>query len=381
MTVARTKAESASPESTTVDRPCFGRDACEVGQCSGPLPKRRVHVFGTVFFDLVYSGLPVPPRPGTEVQAAHLGISPGGVANIAVALARLGLEVGLSADFAEDAFGQYLWSALAYEGIDLTFSVRSPDWTTPVTTSVAYERERSLITYEAPPPVDVAALVPDGYQADAFVVSLANASAEWLEGLHRFTPLVFADVGWDVEQLGSSGLASKLASIDVFMPNASEARACTGAEDVEHAAAALTTSGRLVVVKDGSSGAFAIDPVTRTGVRAPALPVATRDTTGAGDVFDAGFIYASLAGWPLGQALRFANLCAAESVKHEGGSLAAPCWRDLGAFWDKVEDPDVRRSYAFLPPLLSQCPARQVCTRACPTMSSPPLTSVSAGAA
>jgi sugar/nucleoside kinase (ribokinase family) len=388
VTIAGTGAGTASPEATpppetrTVERPCSGPE-CEFGyaQCSGPLPRRRVHVFGTVFFDLVYSGLPGPPRPGTEVRSAHLGISPGGVANIAVALARLGLDVGLSAAFADDAFGQYLWSALDYEGIDLRFSARSRDWTTPVTTSVADGRERSLITYEAVPPVDVTTLIRHGYRADAFVVSLANAGVQWLSGLHRFAPVVFADVGWDVEQFGSSGLADKLARVDVFMPNAAEARACTETADAEQAAAALATSGRLVVVKDGSSGAFAIDPSTRAGVRVPALSVEVRDTTGAGDVFDAGFIYGSLAGWPLEQSLRFANLCAAESVKHEGGSLAAPCWRDLGAFWDKLDDEDVRRAYAFLPSLLTECPARQSCTRACPTMSSPPLASSSAGAA
>jgi sugar/nucleoside kinase (ribokinase family) len=382
MTVAETATEGPF-NGPAEDRPCGGLDACEfgLGQCSGPMPRHRVHVFGTVFFDVVYSGLPVPPRPGTEVKANHLGISPGGVANVAVALARLGLDVGLSSIFAEDTFGQYLWSALQYEGIDLSLSVQSPDWTTPVTTSIADGRERSLVTYEAIPPVDLSARIPDDYRADAFVVSLANASTRWLAGLHRFTPLVFADVGSDIEDLSSSGLADRLAEIDVFMPNAAEARACTGTDDAEHAAAALATSGRLIVVKDSGSGCFAIDPSTRTGRRVPALEVDARDTTGAGDVFDAGFIYASLAGWRLEQAMRFANLCAAESVKHEGGSLAAPCWRDLGAFWDKLEDEELRAAYAFLPPLLSECPARQACTRACPTMSCPPVASAAPGAA
>ena len=356
-------------------------EACALGydQCARSLPKRRVHVFGTVFFDVVYSGLPAAPRPGTEVQAAHLGISPGGIANIAVALARLGLDVGLSAVFAEDAFGHYLWSALAYEGIDLSLSTQSLDWTTPVTTSIAYGRERSLVTYEAAPPVDVTALVPDGYQADAFVVSLAHASGDWLAGLHQFAPLVFADVGWDLDQLRSSGLADKLEHVDVFMPNAAEARACTGKDDVEGAAAALAMGGRLAVVKDAGRGAVTVDPASRTGLRVPALSVEARDTTGAGDVFDAGFIYASLADWPLEQRLRFANLCAAESVKLDGGSLAAPCWRDLKAFWEKLEDAEVRCAYAFLPPLLAECPARQACTRACPTMSAPPSPPVPAG--
>jgi sugar/nucleoside kinase (ribokinase family) len=367
---------------TAVDPADAAALACELdcGQCSGPLPKRRVHVFGTVFFDLVYSGLTTQPRTGMEVRAANLGIAPGGVANIAVALARLGLDVGLSAVFAEDAFGSYLWSALAHEGIDLSLSVRSPEWTSPVTTSVAYGRERSLVTYEASPPVDLAALVPGGYRADAVVVSLDNANDRWLAGLHDIAPVVFADVPSDLDQLCSPELQRRLAHVDVFMPNAAEALACTGRDSVEQAAEALASSGLFAVVKDAGSGAFAVDPANGARLRVPALSVEARDTTGAGDVFDAGFIYGSLAGWPLEQRLRFANLCAAESVKLVGSSLAAPCWRDLTAFWERVEDAEVKRAYSFLPPLLGSCPARQVCTRACPTMSPPPVAPTPAGA-
>jgi sugar/nucleoside kinase (ribokinase family) len=359
---------------TAVDRESTAQAPCqlEYGPCSGPLPKRRVHVIGTVFFDLVYSGLDASPQPGTEVRAKSLGISPGGVANIAVALARLGLDVGLSAVFAEDAFGQYLWSALAYEGIDLSLSVRSLDWTTPVTTSIAYARERSLVTYEAAPPLDFGHLLGGGVSADALVVSLAGADDRWLARLHEVAPLVFADVPWDLEQLRSSQLAAKLKYVDVFMPNAAEALACTGTGTVEQAAAELASDGLFVVIKDAASGAFAVDPWSGAGLRVPAVKVDARDTTGAGDVFDAGFIYGWLAGWPLERRLRFANLCASESVKLVGGSLAAPCWRDLAAFWDRLEDVGLRDAYAFLPPLLAQCPARQACTRACPTMSSPP---------
>ena len=80
--------------------------------------------------------------------------------------------------------------------------------------------------------------------------------------------------------------------------------------------------------------------------------------------------------------MRFANLCAAESVKHEGGSLAAPCWRDLGAFWDKLEDteaaPGVRvpaRRYSPSARLDRPVPERaRRCRR-------PPLASAAAGAA
>jgi sugar/nucleoside kinase (ribokinase family) len=304
------------------------------------------------------------------VRAAYLGISPGGVANVAVALARLGLDVALSAVFAEDAFGQYLWSSLKDEGVDLTYSVQVAGWSTPVTSSVALAGEREMVTYEEVPPVAVGTLLPDGYRADAIVVSLADADPAWLAGLHRFAPIVFADVAWDDDKFASSGLLDALAAVDVFMPNAAEAIACTHCETLEQAAAKLASGGPLVVVKEGGAGSMAVGPGSAPA-SAPAVAVDARDTTGAGDVFDAGFIYASLAGWPVDQRLRFANLCASESVKLIGGSFAAPCWRDLAAFWRDLDDLDLRREFSFLDALLTNAPQRRDCRRSFPAMEPP----------
>jgi len=52
-------------------------------------PELDVFLSGTVFLDLVFSGLRAPPAPGTEVLCAGLGSAPGGCANLAVALAQL----------------------------------------------------------------------------------------------------------------------------------------------------------------------------------------------------------------------------------------------------------------------------------------------------
>src|SRR4051812_40930123 len=50
---------------------------------------------GHVFFDIVFTDLPHDPAPGTEVWAAGMGSSPGGISNLAVAASRLGLRTGL----------------------------------------------------------------------------------------------------------------------------------------------------------------------------------------------------------------------------------------------------------------------------------------------
>ena len=85
----------------------------------------------------------------------------------------------------------------------------------------------------------------------------------------------------------------------------------------------------------------------------PAIEVEALDPTGAGDVFVAGFVTGTLAGWPLADRLAFAGLTAALSVQEFGGSLSAPGWAEIAAWWQQVrtcadQDPAALERYAFL---------------------------------
>jgi len=94
----------------------------------------------------------------------------------------------------------------------------------------------------------------------------------------------------------------------------------------------------------------------------PSLPVAAYDPTGAGDCFGAAFIVGSLAGWPLSDRLRFANLCAALAVQEVGGSLAAPGWGDIADWWKRANARPERRGsqwlrrYSFLADIVRDVP-------------------------
>ena len=59
-------------------------------------------------------------------------------------------------------------------------------------------------------------------------------------------------------------------------------------------------------------------------VHQPVLPVSVVDTTGAGDSFDAGFVYGYLAGWPLERTLGMAMACGASSTQAAGGTASQP---------------------------------------------------------
>jgi sulfofructose kinase len=79
---------------------------------------------------------------------------------------------------------------------------------------------------------------------------------------------------------------------------------------------------RMLCVTLGEQGAMALDA---TGIHyAPAFQVNAVDTTGAGDVFRAGFIYALLREWPVDDILRFANAAAAVSCTRLGALGGIP---------------------------------------------------------
>jgi sugar/nucleoside kinase (ribokinase family) len=69
-------------------------------------------VHGTVFFDVVFTGLESMPVRGTELQASGMGSCPGGIANLAIAASRLGVHTSLAAAFGDDVYGDFCWSTL-----------------------------------------------------------------------------------------------------------------------------------------------------------------------------------------------------------------------------------------------------------------------------
>jgi len=97
----------------------------------------------------------------------------------------------------------------------------------------------------------------------------------------------------------------------------------TGEPDPERALRALRRRhpGTLVVTL-GEDGAAALEG--ETYYHEPAFAVSAVDTTGAGDVFRGGFIYATLQGWPIVEALRFANASAAASCLTLGAMAGVP---------------------------------------------------------
>jgi sugar/nucleoside kinase (ribokinase family) len=304
---------------------------------------------GVVYLDIIFTGLRELPGPGTEVWAGGMGSSPGGIANLAVAAARLGLRTGLGTALNTDAYGDFCAEILsAQEGIDLSASRRLDTGHSPVTVSLAYDRDRSMITHGHPLPLNAAGLVDALPRCRAASVSLTKDRLPWVHRARETGTLVFADVGWDASAEWPAEALHMLEDCHAFLPNAVEAMQYTRAATPEQALRRLAGLVPVVVVTCGADGALAIDSAVGEVVHVPAVPVDALDPTGAGDVFTAGFILGTLRGWPLERTLAFANLIGALSVQHFGGSLSAPGWGDIADWWRGARDTEPAARYAFL---------------------------------
>ena len=110
--------------------------------------------------------------------------------------------------------------------------------------------------------------------------------------------------------------------VDILFANEEEARLLTGTTDIEGAIAALQPNIPTLVVTRGPAGALAVEDGRQTEV--PAVPVSqVIDTTGAGDLFAAGFLAARCKGHGIEGQLMTGGIAAAEIISHFGARPVA----------------------------------------------------------
>jgi len=130
------------------------------------------------------------------------------------------------------------------------------------------------------------------------------------------------DPGWDPKEKWNGPLKPALDQIDIFLPNEQEAMKITSTSTIS---AALQNLGRhmlLPVIKMGEKGACTIGD--RGKITFPGFEVKSIDTTGAGDSFNAGFLYGYLNGLDLEDCLRWGCACGALSTMQIGGIKGQP---------------------------------------------------------
>ena len=123
--------------------------------------------------------------------------------------------------------------------------------------------------------------------------------------------------------------------IDILFANEHELAALTGIEDFHEGMAKLAQDVPTLVVTRSEKGAHAARGGTHAHVAAE--PVArVIDTTGAGDLFAAGFLFGHVRGLPLERCLKLGAICAGEVISHYGARPEADLKALCGALLSNI---------------------------------------------
>ena len=263
-------------------------------------------------------------QPAREVSGGCAG-------NTAAGIAALGGRAGFVGQVAPDQLGEFYIHDLRAAGVEFT--------TAPVDVGVPTARSMILVT-------------PDGHRTmNTFLGAAQELTVEVLDEdqIRAAAMLYLEGYLWDPEtpryamvraievarQAGRKvafslsdlfcverhrdGFTSLIGDgrIDTLFANEAEILAMARVPDVETAVAAIAPKVETLVVTRGAAGALAVRGSERADVSAEPVREVV-DTTGAGDLFAAGFLFGEATGKSLDQSLRLGAIAAAEIIQHYG---------------------------------------------------------------
>lgn len=274
-------------------------------------------VLGTIAYDTLarVKSLAEPEATGGVLDV--LPDAPGGTGgNVASALARLGAPVRLVAGVGEDFAGSAYEAALARAGIDLSGLVRLPQ---PCSRAyIFFEDSGRQMTYFYPGASR--GLAGSDVRVSGRVHFAAGEISAYPD-LMRQADWVSFDPGQETFHRELREILECLPLVDLLFVNRHELRRL-------HAEAGMGVRELLdagvgaIVETSGAEGA--VVHADGREVRAPSVPVAARDPTGAGDAHRAGFLFALERGAPWDVAARFASVLGSFAVETVGAQTGLP---------------------------------------------------------
>lgn len=289
------------------------------------------------------------PAPGETVLGRDFRMIPGGKgANQACAAGRLaspGISVRMAGRVGYDLFADHLKASLSSAGVDVSCVHATKAQPTGVALIwVDQNGQNSIVVASGANhefhPQDVAALRPV-FRSAQFVLFQLETPLATVEAALRAAREEGARTVLDPAP--AQPLPPELlAAVDILTPNESEACHLLGRpvsrltpQQAPELARALRQLGpRTVILKLGDQGCFCLDGAAE--IHSPGFAVEARDTTAAGDTFNAALAVALAEQKPMAEALRFANAAAAISVTRLGAQASVPTRREVDEFLPKV---------------------------------------------
>lgn len=298
-----------------------------------------VIVVGAINLDcLAY--LPHFPAKGENMRAKDLRCSLGGRgANQAVALTNLKIAALLLGKVGNDFAGDYTLSILRKFKVNTEYIFKSNKGKTGICSIlVSPDGENTIIGF----PAINRLIEPDFLLRFEYLFEMAQWLSISLE--YSFDTIEFA-----LKLAKKCGLKTVLdpsplieipnrnlwTLVDYVLPNQKELQILTGEEELLQGATVLKNWGvREVIVKQGGQGCSFLYQDNLINV--PSFPVKTVvDSTGAGDLFNAAFIYGLIQSDSIPKAAQIANLVASYAVQKQGTCESFPERREID--WEELE--------------------------------------------
>jgi sugar/nucleoside kinase (ribokinase family) len=294
------------------------------------LPRFDVTIAGELNLDLILYGLPETLPPERELLADNMMLTLGSSsAIVAHNLAALGSRVGFVSCIGSDPLGNIALERLAAGGVEVEKVVRRAGIQTGLSIILPREKWRTILTY--PGTIFDLKLEDIDFEYIASSRHFHLSSFYLQRGLRPHVPELFRqlkergltislDPNDDPDDEWKNDILDALRYVDIFLPNAREAKKIAGTESIDAAIAKLSSMVPLVVVKLGADGARAQRGSELCACSARI--VETVDAVGAGDSFDAGFLHNFLRRADLQSCLSAGNVAGALSTTRAGGTEA-----------------------------------------------------------
>lgn len=306
---------------------------------------RDISVIGPLNIDLIISGEGPPSWeaiPTWDGPAAMELTAAGSVGYTVQNLARLGLSVAVCSCLPDDPLGGFVADTLRRAGVDTGLVRQIPDTVIGIGAyMLLFGSRKRPLAYRLPTHDFWPYHLRDDERAALLDARLLHcggylhAQAAWhgdLVGLFRearqrglLTSLDPQFPLWAMQPPWLPALADLLPHVEILFCDDGEARSITGHEALDDCGAHLLDTGPgAVIIKRGDQGSRVYQrgapPIAQAAITLGPFV----DSIGAGDTFDAGYLYGRLNGWPPSECALFAAIAAGFTVTGSGGSAAMP---------------------------------------------------------
>ncbi len=296
--------------------------------------------FGALNLDKIYKVDKIPGRD-EEGFVKSLEMHPGGsAANTIVGLARLGIKTGFIGKIGSDEEGRILLSDFEEEGVDTSAIIKSSGRSGTAMIFVDDEGHRAILV--DPGVNDTIRFEEINLEAveKAKLIHLTSFicknGIESFESQKRITKATKAEISFDPGMIyiekGLKELETIINNSAIFLPNRNEIESLMNLDFHDAAREIISMGCKVVAIKMGEKGCYVTNGKEEHEIQA--FPSKAVDTTGAGDAFNAGFLYGYVKGFSLKDCGKLGNWVASKNIQKVGARTGLPREEELREFWE-----------------------------------------------